>query len=209
MLRSIRSGICAGIMISIGGAVYLACGDRKYIGAVLFTVALLSICFRGYALFTGRVGFIVENHKKADVSELLLCLLGNAIGTVVCGLLIRYAITATGDAAQAVCEAKLTQAIPSTFIRAIFCGVLMYIAVSVYRENKSVVGILFCIPVFIIAGFEHSIADMFYFAASGIVSARACGFIWIVILGNSVGAMILPALSFESKKKKPKKGGKQ
>ncbi len=200
-LSDIRSGLSAGIMISIGGAVYLASSsESKILAAVLFTVALLSICLRGYALFTGRVGFIVESHKKDDVSTLLLCLLGNALATIICGLLIRYAIPATGDAAAAACENKLTQAYLSTFVRGVFCGVLMYIAVSVYRENKTIVGILFAIPVFIAAGFEHSIADIFYFAASGIVSLKACLFIWIVILGNSVGAMILPALNYKGKK---------
>ncbi len=198
----IRSGLSAGIMISIGGAVYLAAApESKIFAAVLFTVALLSICYRGYALFTGRVGFIVESHKKKDCSTLFLCLLGNAAATIACGYAIRYAIPATGAAAEALCAAKLTQAIPATFIRAIFCGVLMYIAVAVYRENKSIAGILFAIPVFIIAGFEHSIADIFYFAVSGMVSGQACLFIWVVILGNSLGAMILPALNYKGKHK--------
>ena len=75
----------------------------------------------------------------------------------------------------------------------------MYLAVSVWRDRQTPVGILFCIPVFILSGFEHSIADMFYFAASGIVSARAFVFLWIVILGNALGAMLLPALDLLGK----------
>ena len=196
MLKNITSGLSAGILISIGGAVFLSC-DSRYVGALLFTVALLCICYRGYALYTGRVGYLVESHKKEDVSSLFLGLLGNTVGTVVCGYAIRYAIPATGEAARVLCDAKLLQAWPSTLIRAIFCGVLMYLAVSIFRERGTALGILFCVPVFIIAGFEHSIADIFYFAASGLVSAQACGFIWIVILGNSVGAMILPILNYK------------
>ena len=76
----------------------------------------------------------------------------------------------------------------------IFCGFLMYLAVSIFRDKKTPIGILFAIPVFILSGFEHSIADMFYFAASGMVSLRAFFFLWVVILGNSVGGMLLPAL---------------
>ena len=197
MLKNLTSGISAGILISIGGAVFLSCGDSRYIGALLFTVALLCICYRGYALYTGRVGYMVESHKKEDVSSLFIALFGNTVGTVVCGYGIRYAIPATGEAAQVICDAKLLQAAPSTLIRAIFCGVLMYLAVSIFRDKGTPLGILFCVPVFIIAGFEHSIADIFYFAASGIVSARACGFIWIVILGNSIGAVILPLLNYK------------
>ena len=48
---------------------------------------------------------------------------------------------------------------------------------------------------FILSGFEHSIADIFYFAASGIVSLRAFGFLWLVILGNAAGGMLLPLLN--------------
>ena len=84
----------------------------------------------------------------------------------------------------------------SALIKGIFCGVLMYMAVSIYRDhNKNIAGILFCIPVFILCGFEHSIADMFYFAASGIVSFKALIFILIIILGNAVGGMLPPVLS--------------
>ncbi len=78
----------------------------------------------------------------------------------------------------------------------------MYVAVAVYKEKKSIVGILFAIPVFILSGFEHSIADMGYFAIAGIYSAKAFGFIWLVILGNSIGALILPLLALAGKKLK-------
>ena len=70
----------------------------------------------------------------------------------------------------------------------------MYLAVSIYKEKDKLIGVIFCIPVFILAGFEHSIADLFYFAASGIVSLPACGFVWTVVLGNTLGAVILPLL---------------
>ena len=80
----------------------------------------------------------------------------------------------------------------------------MYVAVSVYRDNKTTLGILFAIPVFILSGFEHSIADIGYFAISGIVSWEAFGFLWVVIAGNAVGSWILPLLSF-GYKKSPKK----
>ena len=200
MISRVLSGISAGILISIGGTVYLSC-DNKYVGAVLFCVALLCICYKGYSLFTGKVGYIPEKHGKEEVSVLLLGLLGNAIATIVCGLAIRYILPAAGDVAETICNAKLSQTVPQSFLRGLFCGILMYLAVSIYRDKNTVVGILFCIPVFILSGFEHSIADMFYFAASGIVSLKAFGFIWIIILGNAVGGMLLPVLTGALKKK--------
>ncbi len=194
MLNKIASGICAGILISIGGSVFLSC-ENKVVGALLFTVALLCICFKGYSLFTGKVGYLPEKADKEAFSVLLLGLLGNAIGTIVCGYLLRFAIPAIGTAAQTLCTAKLeTQAFWQTFVRGIFCGVLMYLAVSIFRDKKTPLAILFCIPVFILSGFEHSIADLYYFAASGIVSLRAFAFLWVVIAGNSVGGVLLGLL---------------
>ena len=193
MLKKTLSGLSAGILITIGGSVFLAC-DSRYVGAVMFSVALLCICLKSYALFTGKVGFMPEKHGREEFSVLLLGLLGNAIGTILGGYLIRAGLPALGDAARQLCEAKLLQLPGQTFVRALFCGILMYLAVSIYRDQKNVIGILFCIPVFILSGFEHSIADIFYFAASGIVSMKAFGFLWMVILGNSVGGMLLPAL---------------
>ncbi len=199
MLKKCLSGVSAGVLISLGGSVFLACGANqsydKYVGAVMFSVALLCICLKGYALFTGKIGFIPEKHGKEEFSVLLLGLLGNLIGTAACGYLVRFGLPALGDAALALCQGKFVQTAGQTFVRALFCGVLMYLAVSIYRDQKKVIGILFCIPVFILSGFEHSIADMFYFAASGIVSLQAFTFIWIVILGNAVGGMLLPVLN--------------
>ena len=194
MLKKTASGIAAGICITLGGAVFLAV-ENRIVGAVLFSVALLSICLKGYALFTGKVGFIPENHCRDSVETLMLALLGNTIATILGGLVIRAALSNLGAAAENVCGAKLSQVWWSTLIRGAFCGILMYLAVSTFRDNKTPVGILFCIPVFILSGFEHSIADIFYFAASGIVSLKAFAFICLVILGNALGAMILPLLS--------------
>ncbi len=197
MLKKLIDGILAGIMITIGGSVFLSCCEgNKPLGAILFSVALLCICFKGYSLFTGKVGFMLENANKDGFATLLLGLLGNAIGTVGGGFAVKYAVPSVIGAANTVCEAKLTQSVGQVIVRAIFCGILMYLAVSIFKENKSISGIFFCVPVFILSGFEHSIANMFYFAASDIVSLEAFGYLWLVILGNSIGGLLMPTLSF-------------
>ena len=198
MLKKIIAGILAGIMIAIGGSIFLAC-ENRVVGAVLFSVALLTICIKGYSLYTGKIGFIPEKHGKEEFSVLLLGLLGNAIATILCGFVIRFALPNLGDVAETICLSKLAQPFLSTLVRGTFCGILMYVAVSIYRDKQSVIGILFCIPVFILAGFEHSIADIFYFAASGIKSLEAFGFLWTVVLGNTIGGMLMPALAMIGK----------
>ncbi len=193
ILKDIVYGFLAGVMISIGCAVYLAC-QNKYVGAIMFSVALLTICYKGYNLYTGRIGFIVNSHSKDDFQGLLLGLLGNTLATMAFGALLGLALPSLKETAIIVVGAKLTQTFVSALIRATFCGILMYIAVSLYREKKTIVGIVFCIPVFILSGFEHSIADMGYFAVAGEWSIKGFGYIWTIILGNSIGAMLFPAL---------------
>ena len=198
MLRDTLSGVSAGICIALGGSVFLAT-DNRVVGAVLFSVALLCICMKGYALFTGKVGFLPEEHSKTALQLLLAGLLGNLIGTFLCGLALRLALPAFAETAGKLCRAKLSLAPAAVLVRGAFCGILMYLAVSIWKERGTPLGILFCIPVFILSGFEHSIADMFYFAVSGIVSLKAFGFLWLVIIGNALGAMLLPGLNLWGK----------
>lgn len=200
MLKQTVNGVFAGILISIGGAVYLSC-DNKYVGAVLFSVALLCICYMGYSLYTGKICYIPEKHTKDEISILLTGLLGNVTATTICGYALTYAIPKLKEAALASCTVKLEQNFLQTVIRAVFCGILIYLAVDIFKNHKTPLGIIFCIPVFILSGYEHSVADMFYFAASGIVSLKAFVFIWLVILGNTIGGMLIPLLSLLGGKK--------
>ncbi len=198
MLRDTLSGVSAGICIALGGSVFLAT-DNRVVGAVLFSVALLCICMKGYALFTGKVGFVPEEHSRPALQLLFAGLLGNLIGTFLCGLVLRLALPAYAETAGKLCLAKLSLPPAAVLVRGAFCGILMYLAVSIWKERQSPLGILFCIPVFILSGFEHSIADMFYFAVSGIVSLKAFVFLWLVIIGNALGAMLLPGLNLWGK----------
>ncbi len=196
MLKKVIDGVLAGIMIAIGGCIYLSLyADNKIVGAILFSVALLSICFKGYSLFTGKVGFIPLSHKKEDFSVLLLGLLGNTVATILLGFAVKFSMPQFNDTATLICSAKLEQTFFAAILKAIFCGVLMYMAVAIFKENKSISGIFFCVPVFILAGFEHSIANLFYFATSDIVSIKAFLYILVIIFGNSIGGMLLPSLS--------------
>ena len=71
MGKKIISGIAAGLCISLGGAVFLAC-ENKVVGAVAFTIGLLSICYYGLSLYTGKVGYLFEKHDGEALSVLFL-----------------------------------------------------------------------------------------------------------------------------------------
>lgn len=193
-MKDLIYGIAAGLLIGVGGTAYLS-AESRVTGAVLFAVALICICAKGYSLYTGKVGYIALSHKKKDICDLLFCFIGNLIGTFTAGLCIRLSQPALSEKAFTLCAAKLEQPLASALIRAIFCGVLMYLAVSIYREKNTYIGILFCVPVFILSGFEHSIANLYYFFTAGYVSFRMAGYLLLVVIGNSIGGMLLPFLS--------------
>ena len=193
MLKKTLSGIAAGLCISLGGTVFLA-AENKTVGAVAFTIGLLSICYYGLSLYTGKVGYLFEKHDGEAFSVLFLGLLGNLIGTAACGLLMRVCLPAVAEKAETVCAAKLEKDALTVFLLGCFCGILVYIAVNLYRDKKTVLGILIGIPVFILSGFEHSVADMFYLAAAGQFTLRALVFVLLVIAGNSVGALVFDRL---------------
>ena len=61
------------------------------------------------------------------------------------------------------------------------CGILMYIAVDIYKNKKSILGIFLAVPVFILSGFEHSIANVGYFSIANMFSIDVILFILISI----------------------------
>ena len=214
MLKQLIAAVSAGLMIAIGGCVYLA-ADSSVVGAVFFSVAFLSICYKGYGLFTGRVGYFPEHCSTDELKGLGMTLLGNAVATFLIGTAVCYLMPAVGgsvDLSQVALSAvigKLAMPWYSALLRAVLCGVLMYLAISIYREKNTVLGILFCVPAFILAGFEHSVADMFYIAAAGALAPDflldSISFLVIVIGGNAIGGMLLPLLSMIGKEKEETK----
>lgn len=186
-------GILAGLCISLGGIVYLSCED-KVVGALLFCVALMSICYFGFSLFTGKIGFLAVEPSRKNLIVTLTGLLGNLIGCLAFGLLSRVGLAKIAGASEALVAAKLGQTIPEALIRGFFCGVLMYIAVWIFREKKTPLGIFVCIPTFILGGMEHSIADMFYFFAAASFTGKSFLYLFWIVLGNTVGGMAIPLL---------------
>lgn len=191
--RIFLKAAAAGITIGIGGAVYLTL-ENKVIGAVLFGVGLYTIVLNGLFLYTGKVGYLISaKDKKAYILQLIFTWLGNLAGTA----LAAAAISATrirnlGRTAEVICKTKLADTPHSILILAVFCGILMYAAVDGFREKGNPLILFFCVTVFILCGFEHCIANMFYFTLAGAWSLRAVIYLLLMTLGNSVGGILLP-----------------
>lgn len=211
-LKLFFRSVAAGIMIAIGGTVYLSC-DNKYIGSLLFAVGLFSIVTRGYALFTGAVGYFFSVGGEGKL-ELPVIWLGNLAGTSLSALLLKLTrISGTiGEKAAKLCETKLADSLLSVFVLAIFCGMLMYLAVDSFRNQQKtlirVVPVFVCVSVFILCGFEHCVANMFYFAVGGGYAGVLAGDLRSIIsllvmtVGNGVGAIILDLIKKSSAPKK-------
>ena len=193
--RKTIDGVLAGIMIIIGCTVYLSCLElNKILGALMFAVALITICYKGFSLYTGKIGFMTIKNFRKEFPTLSLGLFGNVLATLIFGLMINYALPQIKEKALAIVSDKLNQDFFEAFIKAIFCGILMYVAVALYKEKNTMLGVVFCIPTFILCGFEHSIANMGYFAIAGVIDFNSFLYIWTVILGNTVGGLLFPIL---------------
>ena len=208
-LRTLVLAIAAGFCIGIGGIVFLM-QDSKLAGAFLFAIGLLTILVFKFNLFTGMIGYLTENLGKKNwiyVLTVVVVWVGNFIGTACAALLAKATRLADGIVTK--CDAmvltKLSDSWYSLIILGVFCGILMFIAVDTYKKNIEkkdflcVVATFMGVMVFILAGFEHSIADMFYFTLSGKV-LESLGSLGLITLGNAIGGNIIPLFQLAVKK---------
>ena len=197
-LRMLVNGILGGICIGIGGAFFLAI-ENKVIGSVFFSLGLFTICTRQLGLFTGRVGYLLDNDLHY-IFELIAIWVGNLIGTNAVAYSLRMPRLAPDfiEKATIICNAKLNDNYLSLFILGIFCNILMYIAVDGFKKNNhefgKYLGLVLCVAGFILAGFEHCVADMFYFGMANIWSDKVIHILLIITLGNIAGGLLIPIL---------------
>ncbi len=207
-MKNIVYSIIGGACISVGGAAFLSV-ESKVVGALFFVVGLFVICTMGFNLFTGKVCYVFENNGKYALN-LIVIWLGNIIGAFIVGEALRATrIAAISEKAAAMCQAKLDDNLLSVFILGVFCNILIYVAVDGYKNNPHELGkylaLFFGVSVFIICGFEHCVANMFYISVARMWSMKAFVFILVNALGNAVGGVLLPlAKRFEIAGGKPK-----
>lgn len=191
--------VLAGICIGIGGTVFLAC-DNKYIGALLFSIGLFAILTRGFALYTGMVGYLPDHLNVDYVIQLLVVIAGNLVGTACIGLPLQ--LTRQKELCQKaadLCAVKLGDSYLSLLLLAIGCGILMYLAVDGFKRSDDpltkVLGVFLAVPVFILCGMEHSIADMYYVSAGVSWSLKAVLCLVVILIGNGIGGVLIPIVS--------------
>ena len=194
--RQLVSAIIAGMLIGMGGTVYLS-QSNPVIGSFLFAIGLYTIVAFQLHLFTGKIGY-TPFQKPIYVIELAITWFGNLLGTGLTALMVKNSRIGAPlvEKVMGIADVKLNDNFFSIFLLAIFCGMLMFIAVDCYRNVQGstlkFIGVFVPVMVFILSGFEHVIANMYYFSLAGAWSGHCLASIVVMTLGNAVGGMLIP-----------------
>lgn len=185
-IRSILAGICIGL----GGAIFIKLGG--VIGACMFAFGLLTVVHFKLPLYTGTAGFIQLN-KFEEYKKMFIILLGNILGCI----LLSY-MNIKGIDGTSIIQSRIDTSYLQCLLNAIGCGLIMTLIVKGGRD-KNLLLILFGIPLFILLGFYHSIADAYYMMVTSdqlrnIYFSRYL----VIVAGNFIGCNIPRLLKYEN-----------
>ena len=199
MLNSFKNTIMAGIYISIGAIVYLVV-PNKIVASCLFATGILLVLNYHNMLLTKVIPmfFAKLDYTLKDIG---IAFLGNSIGCILVGTLISFTRLSSKIEeylVQAV-DTKLNDNYISLFIMAIFCGVLVAYASLTAKKYKTgsfaqIFYVWLFISVFVLCGFDHVVANMFYFSAYSILagfSTKMLPVTVVVLIGNLFGGMFV------------------
>ena len=201
--KFIFKSILAGVLIALAGGTYLSCTSlisnqdiAKVVGSFLFSIGLIAVLVLDANLFTGKVGYVDSWHKFGLACA---CLVYNVLVAFLIGMLYRGINSSDAIGPFALESARLLKPWYKMLADGFGCGALIYLAVELYKRTKNLIPVIICVMAFILSGTEHSIADAFYFGTS-VLSWKGLGYLGLVIIGNSFGAVALHWLQVGSEK---------
>lgn len=178
MLKTvIKKSIAASFFISVGVAVLFS---SPTFGPFLFSLGLLVICCTDMYLFTGKCGYTFTNLQIKQ--QILLILIVNLMSGWLFGFLLSF--TNEQFTLQAIEKIDSWNWSIGSFIQAFYCGSIMYICVELYKKKEKL-SILYGIPIFILSGFQHCIANAITLG----VARTFNSIIFLHIIGNFLGAV--------------------
>ena len=219
-LKTFLLAILAGAFIAFAGvgAIFGNVYANKVVGAMIFPGGLAMVILAGSELFTGNCLLIMPLLQgkitfKDMLKNLVIVYLGNLVGAVLVSAITVFSGAFDGikDVVIATATTKATLEFFSAFLKGVACNVLVCLAVwmgmSAETAGGKILAIFFPITIFVVAGFEHSVANMFYLPA-GFFSALYHGIeqngltivnalvnnLLPVTLGNIVGGMAVGAI---------------
>ena len=208
-IEVVSYGIYAGMAIGLGGLLNILANHwfssapwaGRILGSLLFPIGLTLVCVLGLNLFTGKIGYLLDNNKNY-LGFLGFVYIGNILGSLILGgfCLVTLKDNEVFNTALKITGGKLFDPtfrnIVKVFAGSVLCGVLVYIAIFCYKTFKPIwaklLGIFISIGLFVFLKFDHCIANMFYFSFSwSWTDPLAYLNIGVVTLGNSLGAISL------------------
>lgn len=211
-MRLIFKSMAAGFCIGIGGSLYLIM-DSRLTGSLWFALGLLLIVINKFTLFTGEAGYSMEGKAELFHGENILVYLFNAVGAGISSMVV-YLSDKTHMGHYVVCN-KLDDFTSCGFGRifasAFLCGVLVFVAVDGFRKMRGtdltrLFILVFSIAGFVYCGFEHCIADIFFFCCSYLYDMgsspygypfggwEVTGWLTTVTAGNFLGSLLTACL---------------
>lgn len=217
MLAGLFVGLGSMLIFTIGGQLTAAgSGAVKIIMGLSFGGALSLVIMAGAELFTGN-NFVLASASfnkdvpwKNTVRLWIVCFLGNLLGSILAGTMFKLSGLATGSVGEYIAKAseiKMAMPLIPLFFRAVFCNILVCLAVwcgfKCKEEVAKLIMIFWCLFIFVTVGFEHSIANMTVLTI-GLLSPFGAavtigGYIYnilVVTLGNMVGGILFVALPY-------------
>ena len=224
-LTTFTLAVLAGAYVSFGVVSYtivvtesaLGWGPTRLLGGVAFSLGLVLVVVAGAELFTGNALIVIGwADRKMRLAELLknwaVVYLGNLVGAIGTALLVILSGIlelrggAVGREAAAIAAGKLQLPPMEAFFRGVLCNVLVCLAVWLSFAARSITdkvfAILFPVSAFVVAGFEHSVANMYAIPVamlSNLIEPNLLGFLvnlGMVSAGNIVGGGVLVALVY-------------
>lgn len=210
IVKSIFAGVCiafAAMIFLYASSVSLDESISKAVCSLLFGFGLYFIIVMEYKLFTGMVAGLTDMKVK-EYYTLIICYVFNTLGILVICVLLFLMNNPMSNAvisrAGAVMANKLKPGYGSAFISAIFCGMMITLAVKANRvaAGKGLAGalaIIFPVVMFVYLGFEHCIANQAYIflailGGEELSLGSVLAFAIITALGNILGGVCFPLM---------------
>ncbi len=216
--KIILPGILAGAYIAFAAVACLTIGSgwvgdwaasglNKACGAFAFTVGLILVVVAGAELFTGNNMYVAVSllDGKTTGPQLLrnwvVVFITNFIGALIIVAIVYWGgflfqngeLSAFGAKAVATAQTKVSYDWGAAFLRGIGCNWLVCLAVWMSLGAQDIIGKIFAcffpIFTFVLSGFEHSVANMFFIPA-GILAAQ--GSVDVLTFGNFITANLIP-----------------
>lgn len=196
MLTKFIKAVMGGICIGIGGAAYLSIGN-PIVGSLIFSIGLLLICMNGFKLFTGSIPYV--KLEVRSITNMAVILTGNIVGAWFIGLIFYMSRPDVMNHAANICFNKLDEGwriMPLAFM----CNVLIFFAVDTFKRYTNsyfirVFTLVLCVMTFILSGYEHCIANVFYFSAVQLFDVKVLGYLLLNIIFNAIGGICVYRLT--------------